>query len=130
MRSRVLAAGLVCVMGAALTATVPASAAPPDQPGKGNRLEVFVGQVDAAGLEKLKQAGLDHEDVSTGRGSDGGIAVEVVMSTRQAEKLAGQGVDLEVKRVKGKRASELAAEQNRAGYEGFRMVREDQGANA
>jgi len=120
----VAAAAAVILTGALLNG-VPAGAAPPDD--KGGALEVYVGRVDAEGLEKLKQAGLDHEDIATGKGRDGEVRVEVVMSGVQAEKLATEGVDLAVKRINGKKASQVAAEQNSAGYEGFRSYGEDGG---
>ncbi len=123
MVRRSLAAAGVMILTGALTGTLvgslPAGAAPPDgAPGRG--LEVYVGQVDAAGLEKLHHVGLDHEDVATGKGSDGAIRVEVVMNGIQADKLAKEGVDLAVKRINGKPASQVAAAQNREGYQGFR----------
>jgi hypothetical protein len=115
-----VAAGLAVALGVGLAAVGPASAAPERREGRG--LEVYVGRVDAAELEKLKLAGLDHEDIATGAGRRGGtIQVEVVMNQRQAEKLAAEGVDLRVKTIGGKAASKVAAEQNAAGYQGFRQ---------
>jgi len=102
----------------ALLSTLPAGAAPSTDNGRG--LEVYVGRVDAEALEKLNRAGLDHEDVRTGRARDGKIRVEVVMNGIQADKLAQEGVELAVKRINGKPASQVAAAQNREGYDGFR----------
>ena len=96
-------------------------------PGGSRGLEVYVGQVDPADLETLKLAGLDHEDVATGKAPGGKVAVEVVMNARQASKLAADGVQLSVKKVNGKAASRVAAAQNAAGYEGFRSWSEDGG---
>ncbi len=129
MGRRKLAIAVTLLLGATLAA-VPAAASPPDGAGPGGRgggLEVYVGRVDAEGLEELKLAGLDHEDVSTGRTRTGEIAVEVVMNGRQARMLAGEGVDLSVKRINGKKASTVAAQQNREGYQGFRSYSEDGG---
>ncbi|MFP5253647.1 MAG: M14 family zinc carboxypeptidase [Actinomycetes bacterium] len=117
LRRGVAVAGVMALTGA-LLGTLPAGAAPSTDRGRG--LEVYVGQVDAAELEKLHQAGLDHEDISTGHGRDGEIAVEVVMNGLQAAELAQEGVDLAVKRIDGKPASRVAAQQNARGYEGFR----------
>ncbi|MGH3336789.1 MAG: M14 family metallopeptidase, partial [Nocardioides sp.] len=89
-------------------------------PGDGRGLEVYVGQVDPADIEKLKLAGLDHEDVATGKAPGGKVAVEVVMNAQQASKLAAEGVQLSVKKVNGKAASRVALAQNRSGYQGFR----------
>ncbi|MGH3370627.1 MAG: M14 family zinc carboxypeptidase, partial [Nocardioidaceae bacterium] len=123
MRHNRLAAALALVLGGALISVLPATAAPPSGE-RGGGLEVYVGTVDAAGLEKLKLAGLDHEDIATGRGTDGRVAVEVVMSRTQAAKLAEDGVDLRVKIINGRPASKVAAAQNAAGYERFRSYSE------
>lgn len=117
LRRGVAVAGVMALTGA-LLGTLPAGAAPSTDRGRG--LEVYVGQVDAAELEKLHRAGLDHEDIRTGRGRDGEIAVEVVMNGLQADKLAQEGVELSVKKIDGKPASRVAAEQNQEGYQGFR----------
>lgn len=127
LRGKLAAAGALVLTGALLS-VMPAAAAPPEGTGRG--LEVYVGQVDAAGLEKLRQAGLDHEDVRTGAAQDGRIRVEVVMNGIQAAKLAEDGVELSVKTINGKAASEVAAEQNRAGYRGFRTYSGPQGLAA
>ncbi|HSE72152.1 MAG TPA: hypothetical protein VLA97_15420, partial [Nocardioidaceae bacterium] len=84
-----------------------AGATPPE--GESRGLEVYVGRVDASDLEKLKLVGLDHEDIATGRARDGKLAVEVVMNNLQAEKLAAQGVALDVKKIDGVKASRVAA---------------------
>jgi hypothetical protein len=125
MKPRLVAAAAATVLGAGLLTGVPAGAAPTDD-GTGAH-EVYVGQVDAAGLGQLKRAGLDHEDVATSKGRDGQVRVEVVMTELQAEKLAAQGVELAVKRVDGKKASRVAAEQNDEGYQGYRSYSEPGG---
>lgn len=125
MHRRRLAATLVVILGGAMAGIAPATAAPPEDPGGG--LEVYVGNVDSKGLEQLKLVGLDHEDVASSQGPDGKIAVEVVMNDVQARKLAAQGVELKVKTINGKKASQVAAEQNRRGYEGFRPYSGDGG---
>ena len=117
LRRGVAVAGAMALTGA-LLGTLPAGAAPSTDRGRG--LEVYVGQVDVAELEKLNQAGLDREDVRTGRAQDGKVRVEVVMNGIQADKLAQEGVELTVKRINGKPASQVAAEQNEEGYQGFR----------
>lgn len=118
MQRTKLAAALALVLGGTLAGVMPAGAAPPGDDSRG--LEVYVGQVDAAALEKLKLVGLDHEDIDTGPARDGKFAVEVVMNDLQADKLAQQGVELSVKRIDGEKASRVAAEQNREGYVGYR----------
>jgi hypothetical protein len=124
-RSATAAVAALALVGGLLATGLPAGA----QPGSGKQpsLEVYVGQVDAADLEAIHGVGLDHEDVSTGKGQDGKIAVEVVMNHRQADKLASQGVELEVKTIGGRKASEVAAAQAEEGYQGFRSWSEDGG---
>ena len=117
LRRGLAVAGVMALTGAML-GTLPAGAAPSGDPGRG--LEVYVGTVEAEALEKLNQAGLDHEDVRTGQAQDGKIRVEVVMNGIQAQKLAQEGVELAVKKIDGKAASQVAAAQNREGYDGFR----------
>ncbi len=124
-RTAIAALSAAALVGGMLAAGTPASAAPGN--GNGPKLEVYVGEVDAAGLEKLHRAGLDHEDIATGDNLNGSIAVEVVMSTLQADKLASDGVELAVKKINGKKASEVAALQNAAGYQGFRSYSDEGG---
>jgi hypothetical protein len=128
MQRRSLAVLVVLFLLGALGAPLSSQAEPgraADRGGGG--LEVYVGQVDPPDLETLKLAGLDHEDVATGKAANGKVAVEVVMNARQAAALAEEGVQLSVKQVNGKSASRVAAAQNRAGYQGFRSWSEEGG---
>ncbi|MGH3306694.1 MAG: M14 family zinc carboxypeptidase [Nocardioides sp.] len=122
MQRRSLAFLVVLFLLGALGAPLSSQAEPgrAADPGDGRGLEVYVGQVDPADIEKLKLAGLDHEDVATGKAPGGKVAVEVVMNAQQASKLAAEGVQLSVKKVNGKAASRVALAQNRSGYQGFR----------
>ncbi len=129
MQRRSLAVFVVLFLLGALGAPLSSQAEPgrAADRGGGGGLEVYVGQVDPSDIEKLKLAGLDHEDVATGKAPGGKVAVEVVMNARQASKLAADGVQLSVKKVNGKAASRVALAQNRSGYEGFRSWSEDGG---
>jgi len=128
MHRRVFAFLVVLFVLGGLGAPVTSQAEPGRAADRGARgLEVYVGQVDPADLEKLALAGLDHEDVATGKAPGGKVAVEVVMNGRQAAELAKDGVDLSVKRINGKPASLVAAAQNDAGYQGFRSWSEPGG---
>jgi hypothetical protein len=121
MQRRILAFSVVLFLLGALGAPISSQAEPGRAPDPGGRgLEVYVGQIAAADVEKLRLAGLDHEDVRTSAASGGKVAVEVVMNGRQAAALAADGIALSVKQVNGKPASRVAVEENRAGYEGFR----------
>ncbi len=125
VRPRLFFAAVAVLLGGALLGGVPAEAVPPGDRGSG--MEVYVGAVDVVELETLRRAGLDHEDIATGRARGGQVRVEVVMTRLQAAKLADEGVDLEVKRIDGSRASRVAAVQNEQGYQGFRSYSEDGG---
>jgi hypothetical protein len=105
----------------ALVVGLPASAAPKD---RGSGLEVFVGNLTPPQLDALAAEGLDREDVATGRLRAGKVPVEIVMDERLGSKLQGQGFDLRVKRINGKKASTVLAEEARAGYEAFRSYSE------
>jgi hypothetical protein len=121
MQRRILAFSVVLFLLGALGAPISSQAEPGRAPDPGGRgLEVYVGQIAAADVEKFRLAGLDHEDVRTSAASGGKVAVEVVMNGRQAAALAADGIALSVKQVNGKPASRVAVEENRAGYEGFR----------
>jgi hypothetical protein len=123
-RSRVLL--LATVLAAASVGALPAATAQPTDRGKSG-LEVYVGEVTPPQLEKLKAAGFDHEDLATGDSREGRVPLEVAMTTRQADKLRAEGVDLAVKTVRGKKASEVLAAEARAGYEAYRSYSEPGG---
>ena len=118
-RSPVLIAGLavLAVVAGALAAGPAATAAP--GPG-GDGLEVYVGELDPQQLQKLADIGVDREGLTTGRTADGKAKVEVIISDRQADKLRSDGVDLNVKKVKGRDASDEAARLALAGPTVFR----------
>ena len=117
-RSPVLIAVLAVVAGA-LAAGPMATAAPPGQGGDG--LEVYVGELDPQQLQKLADIGVDRQELITGeKGADGKAKVEVVITDRQAAKLRTDGVDLTVKKVKGRDASDEAARLAQAGPAVFR----------
>ena len=122
-RSLVVLTALALLTG--LVVAAPAATAVPKNRNGG--LEVFVGRVTPAQLELLTAAGLDREDVATGQLRDGTIRVEVVASEATGRKLQIQGLDLRVKRINGKKASTLLAEQARAGYDAYRSYSEPGG---
>jgi hypothetical protein len=71
-------------------------------------------------LQKLADIGVDREGLTTGRTADGKAKVEVVITDRQADKLRSDGVNLKVKQVKGRDASDEAARLALAGPTVFR----------
>src|SRR5690242_15893758 len=95
--------------------TVQPAAAAPAAPDRG--LTVYEGHLDAAQLEQVASLGIDREDLTgRGRGSDGRLAVEVVLSRQQAAKLTALGLGLEEKRVGGSTVGKRMARQADAGY--------------
>ena len=124
MRRIPVVVALLALLGGALTAGSSATAAPTAEGGGGDGLEVYTGDVTPAQLRKLRAFGLDHEDSSThaptGSRTDGRVRVEAIITGRQAEKLRGDGVDLQVKQVKGRAASDEATRMARTGATVFR----------
>ncbi|WFE43953.1 M14 family metallopeptidase [Verrucosispora sp. WMMD1129] len=129
MRRTPLAIAGVFTLVGALVLTAPASARPPSDPGgRDGRdgLEVYVGTVDPAQLHTLREAGVD---IGHGATPDqaGKTEIETVLSRGQADRLARKGVDLEVKKVRGKDASQVLREQSAAGWRAFRSYSEPGG---
>lgn len=125
-RTRLAIAGVFTLVGA-LALTTPANARPSSEPDSRDSLEVYVGTVNPEQLEKLRHAGadLDHGHTETDRSGD--THVETVLSKRQAARLASQGVRLEVKKVRGKAASQVLREQAATGWSAFRSYSEPGG---
>src|SRR5690348_5851109 len=106
MRRTPVFIAVLAVVAGALAAGQAATASPGrDKDG----LEVYVGSLNAEQVQKVVDAGVDRSDVATGKGSNGNVSVEVVLSKRQAAKLRSDGVTLKVKQVKGHDASAEAA---------------------
>ncbi|MFF5214431.1 M14 family zinc carboxypeptidase [Micromonospora sp. NPDC000442] len=129
MRRTPLAIAGVFTLVGALVLTAPANARPPSDPGgRDGRdgLEVYVGTVDPGQLHRLREAGVDLGHGATPDQS-GKTEIETVLSRRQADRLARKGVDLEVKKVRGKDASQVLREQAAAGWRAFRSYSEPGG---
>lgn len=91
-----------------LVAGTPATAAPPGGDSSKDRLEVFTGQLTPEHVKKLRDLGLDHEDIALGKAANGKAPVEVVMSQAQGDALRAKGVPLQIKKVKGQTAVQRA----------------------
>jgi hypothetical protein len=114
-----LAAGAVL---APLFVASPALAAPA---ARDTGLTVYEGRLSASQLEQVATLGVDREDLTgRGRGADGRLAVEVVLSRQQAEKLTALGLGLTEKRVGGTTVGKRMARQADAGYSVFRSYSE------
>ncbi|HET6686767.1 MAG TPA: M14 family zinc carboxypeptidase [Jiangellaceae bacterium] len=125
-RRSVAVLSAIAMIGTAAVAVLPAGAQS-DGPQGQSGLEVYVGEVDAAGVEKMRALGLDADDFVVDAGEAGTTEVEAVLTDTQAAKLQAQGVELEVKMVDGKKASEVLLAQAEQGWEAFRSYSEDGG---
>ena len=104
----------------------PATADPGPAPGGADQLEVYTGTLDGVGLERLRQAGVDLGH-SRRNATAQGTRVEVVLTGRQAQRLAADGVELTVKTVQGRPASGELRRQSADGYTVFRSYSEPGG---
>ncbi|GAA2530023.1 M14 family metallopeptidase [Pilimelia columellifera] len=125
MRRVLLAsATALALSGATLGLPTAAPAAPQTQH---DGLEVYTGTLSAKQVDGLRDVGLDHGSARTTRRGDGNYAVEAVLSGEQLRQLAGQGITLQVKKVRGKAASEELRQQGLAGWKAFRSFSEPGG---
>ncbi|WP_428966711.1 M14 family metallopeptidase [Micromonospora fluostatini] len=124
--TRLATAGVVTLVGA-LVLTAPASARPPSEAGGRDSLQVYVGTLDAGQVEKLRATGADLGHARRGTDAAGRTRVETVLTEREAARLAGQGVRLDVKKVRGKDAAQALREQSAAGWKAFRSYSEPGG---
>ena len=85
---------------------------------------MYVGELNPDQLQKLTALGMDSEDIATSKAENGKVRVEAIITDLQAEKLRTDGVDLAVKKVKGRDASEEAARIARAGNTVYRSYSE------
>ncbi|MFF3866442.1 M14 family zinc carboxypeptidase [Micromonospora sp. NPDC001898] len=122
-KTRLAIAGVLTLVGA-LALTPPAGARPPSDLAGRDGLEVYVGTVTPEQREKVRAAGVDLGHDQRGTDGAGATRVETVLSRRQADRLAGQGVRLTVKRVHGRDASQALREQAAAGWSAFRSYSE------
>ena len=103
----------------------PAFARQPNPGGRDN-FEVYAGTVSPQQLEELRRVGVDPDEITQDAvGTD--VKVETVLSERQAARLAAKGVKLEVKKIRGKAASEALRAQAAAGWSAFRSYSEPGG---
>jgi hypothetical protein len=90
-----------CALALATTAAMatPGYARPPSTPAGGSdSLQVYVGTLDAAQLERLRAVGIDHDEADLAPAEDGTVTVQAILSTRQAERLTAAGVPLTAKK--------------------------------
>lgn len=85
-----------------------------------DRYDVYVGKLDRRELEVLRASGIDPHDLGAAAAGGGQFDVEVVVSGDEAEALADQGIDLELKEVDGESAAEMSTRLAQAGHAVFR----------
>ena len=119
MKRRLTSVLAVGVLVSGLVATA-VGAAPASQQAGDDRYDVYVGRLDLRELETLRASGIDPRDIGVVPATGGGLDVEVVMSGEQADELADQGVDLELKQVDGESAAEMSTRLAAEGYAVFR----------
>ncbi|MBB5872066.1 hypothetical protein F4553_005500 [Allocatelliglobosispora scoriae] len=108
-RARVCTVALIGAIALVVPGQIPASAEPKATPANpasatADRLSVYVGEVTSEQLAEFRKLGLDHEDVNSSRVVNGKVAVEAVLSGREAAKLASRGLKLTEKVVNTKRS--------------------------
>ncbi|HZE33465.1 MAG TPA: M14 family zinc carboxypeptidase, partial [Actinoallomurus sp.] len=91
-----------------LLAAAPADASPPRPAKVSEHVDLYAGDIPLAQAQKLHSAGLDAEDIQTGKITGNKVHVELLMGGRQARRLQGQGLDLRLQVVGGKTAAERA----------------------
>ncbi|GAA1402606.1 M14 family metallopeptidase [Catellatospora coxensis] len=107
----------VCLgMVGAIALVVPASAKPVGDGDRArNPLDVYVGELDQSQLEQFRRLGIDNEELRTAQLPGGKVKVEAVLSEVEASRLAGRGVPLSVKMIRGQKASDALRKQALAG---------------
>src|SRR4051812_48991268 len=105
-KARVCTVALIGAIALVMPGQTPASAEPKAGPAgaTADRLSVYVGEVTSEQLSEFRKLGLDHEDVNSSRVVNGKVAVEAVLSGREAAKLASRGLKLAPKVVSSKRS--------------------------
>ena len=126
MRSQFTKFAVLALVGGTFLAAPPASTtvAAPD---RGDQLEVYVVELPASQVEKLEEVGIDAHHATTEPAGKGLVDVEAVITDLQAQKLRSAGMSVKLKRIDGKKASLVAAEQNAVGHDVYRSYSEPGG---
>jgi len=119
LRRRSIVVLAVAALAVATLTVTPSSARVASQPGDVG-FEVYTGNIDADGMAKLRELGVDVTNAPAATAATGTAQVEAVLSTSQASKLRAAGVNLRVKRIDGLAASEVLRRQSVQGWDAFR----------
>ena len=88
---------------------------------------MYVGTLSPEQVEQLRTLGLDHEDTELSSTDSGKVEVELVLTGRQAARLASKGIKLQIKQVDGAAASRALRQQAADGFTVFRSYSEPGG---
>ncbi|HEX6422133.1 MAG TPA: M14 family metallopeptidase, partial [Acidimicrobiales bacterium] len=118
----VLAVGaLVASLGLSSAGAAPGGGqATSRQAGGDDQYEVYTGRLDLRELGTLRAAGVDPHEMSVSPIAGGEADVEVVVSADEAEDLAEQGVELELKEIDGESVTALSTRLAQEGHAVFR----------
>ncbi|MRG60009.1 zinc carboxypeptidase [Agromyces sp. CFH 90414] len=87
-------------------AATPSMASPPPPGGEGTGPSVYTGTVDASGLERIVDLGVDRHDMVVEPSAEAGLVdVQVILNEIQADELADEGTALEAKEPAAQRRS-------------------------
>ena len=127
MRSMTIPLGAVALV-AGLTLSVPLAATQPAAaPRQTDGLEVYIVEGPTSELGELAELGIDTHHVTQESAGAGEVRLELVVTGRQAAKVRDAGFTARVKKIDGKKASEAARAQQRAGYDAYRSWSEEGG---
>lgn len=117
----------ISALTAGLLAAGPPASTSPSRDDRGGGLEVYVVEASPGELEALEEVGVDTHHVAHQDAGQGKVRLDAVITEAQAAQLRKDGLDVTVKRINGRKASEAARLQNLAGYDAYRSYSEPGG---
>ena len=132
MRTMTVPAALVALAGGLFLAMPTSTSAitgsdPRSDRGSGSSLEVYVVEARTDQVGALGEAGIDTQEIRQEPTGKGRFRFDAVVTERQADQLRAQGISATLKRINGKKASDVARAQNLAGYTVFKSYSETGG---
>ncbi len=118
---------LVSGLGVTTAGASPDGRAAPAQPARtvqaaeDDHLDVYVGKLDLRDLAALRASGVDPHEMAITAAAGPEVDVEVIASEAQAEELAAQGIELELKQVDGESTAEMSTRLAAEGYAVYRQ---------
>ena len=127
MRKTPLAIAGVFILVGVMVLTAPVSAKPPVRTGRAAATSRCTSARSTRSSSTSCARAVSTSGTRSARSTGRRPEVETVLTERQAARLASKGVKLEVKRVRGKAASQVLREQAAAGWTAFRSYSEPGG---